>query len=259
MAGFLTDASRYRELFLILVQRNIKIRYKNSALGFFWTLLGPIFLIVIYALFLRLLKVGTPLSSLITGVITWQFLSMCTSDSLQAIVGNANLVTKAAFPRIILPGAMVAANTVNLLLSMAVLAVYLVFVCAPVTWALAWIPLILLSHVALCLGVALLVSAANVFFRDTEHIMGVILLAWFFLSPVVYEESLVTQNFPAWVHCVFYANPMTGLISAYRVALIGSPPVPAALMTISFAAAWCLLLVGTLVFQKSQPRFGDEL
>jgi ABC-2 type transport system permease protein len=176
------------------------------------------------------------------------------------VVGNANLVTKAAFPRMILPLSMVLSNLVNFLLSGAVLCVYLL-VARVAFGAVFWLPLIVLSQAALCAGVALLFSSANVFFRDTEHILSVVMLAWFFLTPVIYPVSLVFDSFPGatWVHTLFFVNPMTGLLTAYRGVLISAPVPSGSLVAVSFAVAWGVMIVGVLVFQKAQARFGDEL
>lgn len=256
------DVCKHWELLLILVERNIKIRYKNSAIGFFWTLLGPIFLICIYATFLHLMKFDINLPSLVTGIIAWQFLAMCTGDALYAIIGNANLVTKASFPRIILPGAMVLANTLNFLLSMAVLIVYLLVVKVSFG-AVVLLPFIVITHFALCMGMALIISSLNVFFRDTEHVMGTIMLAWFFLTPVIYEISYVmptaTKLLGSFADYVFFVNPMTGILSAYRSVFMSAPSAGLHLLLISFAVSWMILLVGVTVFQKAQRHFGDEL
>lgn len=251
---------RRRELLLILVGRNLKIRYKNSALGFLWSLLGPLLLIVIYAVFLRVMRFEMKLPVLVTGIIAWQFLAMCLGDSLHAVVGNANLVTKAAFPRIVLPLAMVKANLVNFLLSSVVVVLYLLAAGADFG-ALYWLPVIILSQFALCLGTALIFSASNVFFRDTEHILSVIMLAWFFLTPIIYRIDLVMNNtgFPAWVTTAFFANPMTGIVTAYRMALLSVPNPGTNLLVLSFAVAWVILLFGIALFQKVQVYFGDEL
>lgn len=258
MLSLLRQIVARRELLLILALRNLKIRYKSSALGFFWTLLGPLFLIVIYSVFLGVLKVQMPLPVIVSGIIGWQFLSMCMGDSLSAIVGNANLVTKAAFPRIILPVSMVAANLVNFLLSCLVLVSYLVF--AGVDFGpLYLLPAALLSQLALCLGLALILSAANVFFRDTEHILSVALLAWFFMSPVIYDAGFVMDKFPEWLHHLFFGNPMTGILTLYRMALLSAPFPGWWLMLQSLAGAWLVLAVGVIVFQRAQIRFGDEL
>ena len=248
----------------MLVLRNLKIRYKSSALGFVWSLLVPIFMIVIYTIFLSVLKIQIDLRQLVTGIMVWQFLALCLGDSLNAVVGNANLVTKSAFPRIILPLAMVLANLVNFLLSFLVLVVFLVgygAVCGGAVGPIYWLPIILVTQVALCLGVSLILSTANVFFRDTEHILSMLMLAWFFLTPVIYPINFVLDKpaFPAWVHTLFFCNPMTGIVTGYRVALLGGGAPAGIHLALSAAVAWALLIVGAGLFQKMQPFFGDEL
>jgi ABC-type polysaccharide/polyol phosphate export permease len=193
MRSLLRDLLSHRELLWILVQRNLKIRYKNSVLGFFWTLLGPIFLILIYWAFIRLLKIEISINALITGIIVWQFVAMSLGDSLNSILGNASLVTKTAFPRFLLPLATVSANFINYLLTFIVLLVFLLARNAE-PGAVYILPLILLTQFALCLGLGFLVSGLNVFFRDVEHLMNVLLLAWFFLSPVMYTNTYVTNQ-----------------------------------------------------------------
>jgi len=257
MFNLCKDLFKHRELLLILVGRNIKIRYKSSVLGFFWTLLGPILLIVIYATFLHLIKFNIELPVLVTGIIAWQFLAMCMGDSLHAIMGNANLVTKAFFPRIILPGAMVLANAMNFLLSLVVLVIYLIIVGANFG-NLVLLPFVILTQFALCLGMSLVISTLNVFFRDTEHLLSTIMLAWFFLTPVVYPEKLVTDTFGPTIQCLFFANPMTGILAAYRSAFLSSA-VSWQLISLSGSVAWCICIIGLIVFQKAQARFGDEL
>jgi lipopolysaccharide transport system permease protein len=264
---FIHDIRDHRELVAILVQRNIKIRYKGSVLGFFWSLASPVFFILIYGTFLKLIARGFAfdLHVLVTGIIIWQFISLCTNDSLGAIVGNTNLIKKTAFPRIILPLATVLANLVNFLMSGLVLIAYLLMVHAQVQWTgLIWLPFIILTQTALCLGLATLISAANVFFRDTEHVLGHAVMAWFFLTPIIYPLSLpldiIRARLPAWIEPFYFCNPMTGLIMAYRRILLGTPPeVDAWLPALSFVVCWVILVTGIAVFQKVQPRFGDEL
>lgn len=258
MLGWLRNVVQRRELVWILIERNLKIRYKSSVLGFFWSLLSPLFLIGIYSLFLGLLKFEIHLPTLVTAIIAWQFLGMCLGDALHSIVGNANLVTKSAFPRILLPFSMVGANAINFLFSFAVLTVYLLVVRADFG-GVAWLPVIMLTQTALCLGMAMIVGTANVFFRDTEHVMSVVMLAWFFLSPVIYEPRMIMDGFPRWVQVAFYVNPMSGILTAYRAALLAPPGVATWLLGLSFGVAWAVFLVGLLIFHAAEPRFGDEL
>ncbi len=245
---------------MILVERNLKIRYKNSALGFFWTLLGPLFLILIYSVFLSVLRFPMNLPVLVTGIIAWQFLAMCLGDSLYAIVGNANLVTKSSFPRIILPLSMVKANLVNFLLSFIVVIAYLL-VKRVDFGALYLLPLIIITQFALCLGVSLLFSASNVFFRDTEHIISIVMLAWFFMTPVIYPIGLVMDNavFPWWVTVAYFLNPMTGIVSAYRMAFLSAHNPGTEFLMLSLVVSFVFMFVGIFVFQKAEKKFGDEL
>jgi ABC-2 type transport system permease protein len=263
MIGLLKEMAARRELLAMLVLRNIKIRYKDSVLGFFWTLLGPILLILIYAIFLRILRIPVALPVLVTGIFVWQYLAMCLGDSAQAIIGSSNLVKKAAFPRITLPLAIVLANGVNFLLSLVVVAVY-VGLSSASFGPMAWLPVALVTQVALCLGVSLVLAALNVFFRDVQHLIGVVTMAWFFLTPVIYDASLVEQvSFgplsPFWLKFVFYLNPMTGLLALYRSALIGSPLPEPYLLVPSLALGWVVCLAGVAVFMRLQGRFADEL
>lgn len=255
-------AHSWRELFLLLVQRNIKIRYKNSSLGFFWSLLSPLFLIVIYSVFLGLMKFSIHLPSLVTGIFVWQFLSLCAGDSLHAILGNSNLIKKTAFPRILLPGAMVGANLFNFALSLLVLGVYLAIAGAfRLGPELALLPLLVLTQTALCLGLALLLSTANVFFRDTEHVFGMVMMAWFFMTPVLYPVTLVTERFAARpvLQALYFLNPMAGIISGYRRCLLGAADVPWSAVWPSVLVAWALAAIGLAVFRRVQYRFAEEL
>lgn len=251
-----------KELLWILVVRNLKIRYKNSALGFFWSLLTPLVFILIYAVFAKILRFneGQPwyLQMLVTGIVIWQFLSMCLNDSLHAVTGSTNLVKKTSFPRIILPLSTVAANLINFLLTILVLCAYLLIVGLRPTHI--WLfPAVLITNAALCLGLALLLSSANVFFRDTEHIIGVSTLAWFFLTPIFYEVGRQIHFVPDGFEWMVYLNPMTGIVSAYRYIFMSIPTSSPSDIAISSFICWLVLLIGVYVFQKAQVSFADEL
>ena len=212
----------------ILTARNLKIRYKGSVLGFFWSLLTPALTILMYAVFAHILKFnkGQPhyLQFLVSGIIVWGFTAGCLNDSLFSIAGNANLVKKVYFPRAILPLSTALANGVNFLLTFVPLLAYLAL-----TGTLAWGPGLLwllpafAFHLALCAGIACLVGTLNVFFRDTQHIVGIGQLAWFFLTPVFYWPAMQVSAAPlpdAWRGLV-YLNPMTGILARYRRGLMG--------------------------------------
>ena len=261
MISLLKTIFARRDLLGMLVARNIKIRYKASALGFLWTLLGPIFLIAIYALFMKvIMKFPMPMTVLVSGIFVWQFLAMCLGDASFAIIGNANLVKKACFPRILLPLSIVMANFINFLLSMLVMLVYLLFG-SPDFSAVGWLPVAMVVHLAVCLGVSLSLCALNVFFRDVQHVTGIFTMAWFFVTPVVYDLSMVTTKVAAYplLGKLYFLNPMAGVLSLYRTALLGRPLPDLALIGLSTGMAALLLVTGVWIFQKLQARFADEL
>ncbi len=271
----LGEVYKRRELTWILVQRNLKIRYKNSALGFLWSLLTPVLMIFMYAVFASILKfnTGSPnyLQFLVTGIIVWQFTAGFLNDSLNAIVGNANLVKKVFFPRIILPVSTVMANGVNFLLTFVVLFLYLMLSGVADFTAFYWIVPAFALHLALGIGMSCLCATLNVFFRDTQHIIGVGSLAWFFLSPVFYapEMQLGALGFQnPQIGGIIFLNPMTGILAAYRAALMGAPLMPEAAPGILLSPLWLLLstLVCVVIFflgiaslKAGDSHFGDVL
>lgn len=267
MGGWWNNLWQRRDLLGILIVRNLKIRYKGSFLGFFWSLLSPLLLIIIYGVFAAILRFNENrpnyLQFLVIGITCWQFLSMCLNDSLYAVLGNGNLVKKTAFPRLILPLAMVSANLVNFMLTWCVLFPYLLIVRMPMQH-LYFLPLILLFQTMLALGLALMLSASNVFFRDTEHILGTGTLAWFFLSPIMYPIELQLDFLSERLQWLVFLNPMTGILYAYRQLLMstGMPDVqnlPLSYLGISGGICLVVLGLGFWIYQSAQARFGDVM
>lgn len=273
--GLQSSLMAKRELIGKFVSRNLKIRYKNSVLGFFWSLLTPLCSILMYAIFAKLLKFGGDgyLPYLITGIIAWQFTVSCLNDSLHAIVGNSNLVKKVFFPRIILPLSTALANAINFFLTFIVLVLYLV-VSGSADFTDIWLILPAFAmQMVLCLGIACFCSTSNVFFRDTEHIIGVVSQAWFFLTPIMYPMSfqtdVITNKFTDSLLPWIYLNPMTGILTLYRKALLGAKAnlgdeLPAAVdgwmpICLSFAACLLVLFLGRTVLRVGDRKFGDVL
>lgn len=268
--------SAWMELLRILVSRNLKIRYKGSVLGFLWSLLTPLSMICIYAIFAGVLGMKRDLLGisgtfsylpfLVSGIVVWQFTAGCLSDSMHAISGNANLVKKVYFPRAILPLSTVLANAVNFGVSFAALVVYLAIdgsLCLSHAW---WLIPAFAMQLVLCSGLAMLVSTANVYFRDTEHIVGLVLLAWFFLSPVMYEISLQLNAVASMAEAVrglVCLNPMTGVLTFYRRALLGMDLAPIemdpAWLGLSAAMSVFVFVLGWITLKNGDRRFGDVL
>ena len=257
-----------RELVASLVGRNLKIRYKGSALGFFWSLLTPLCFIGIYAVFAHLLKFAASspryLPYLVSGIVAWQFTVGSLMDSLYCINGNANLVKKVFFPRVILPLSTALANLVNYLLTFAVLLLYLA-VSGQLRLAHCWLlPPALAMHFALCLGLCCLCGTSNVFFRDTEHIVGVVSQAWFFATPVMYPMAFQLDFLPDKAAWLAYLNPMTGILALYRAAILGMPVQPGgaagmAGIAVSCFACLAVMWLGMRALRAGDAKFGDVL
>ena len=160
-----------RELVLNFVVRNLKQRYKGSALGFLWSLLHPLFLVLVYLIFIRLMRFPTSMPHLLVGVMIWQFLSLCAGDAAGVVLGNASLVKKTWFPRVILPLSAVLGNLVHFVLSLLVLAVALPLLGVSPRGTWLHLPWLIALQFLFSLGVSLVLSALNVFFRDVEHLV----------------------------------------------------------------------------------------
>ncbi len=256
MFAIFRELRQYRELIANLVVRNLKIRYKGSFLGFFWTLVNPLFMMAIYLIFIRLMRFEMNLGLLLVGLLPWQFLVMCLNDSVTSITGNANLVKKTPFPRLVLPLSIVLANLVNFLLSLLVLFPFLYLLGYGVTQAIFWLPVVIGIQFFLCLGISLFVSCTHVYFKDIQHLLSVGLMAWFFLTPIIYPLSLIPEKYMKW----FLLNPMASLVGFYRQVFLGeavSLPLIGSLACVAITAV--CFFVGIKVFQKYEPDFADEL
>lgn len=256
----ITELIARRELVWNFVARNLTQRYKGSALGFLWSLLHPLFLVLIYLVFIRLMRFQVRLPHLLVGVMAWQFLSLCAGDAAGIVLGHASLVKKTWFPRVILPLAAVLGNLVHFFLSLAVLAVALPLL--GVTPGAGWLhlPWVIALQFLFCLGISLGLSALNVFFRDVEHLVPIGLMSWFFVTPVIYTAEMVVGNptLPRWVAPLFFANPMAALLAWYRHAFLGDP-LPAVGLWPGMLAALAVFFLGALLFSRLEPRFADEL
>jgi ABC-type polysaccharide/polyol phosphate export permease len=256
-----------RELLWNLTARELKIRYRGSALGFLWSVLIPMFMAMIYVFFLRLLGGrGVPLADIIIGVFAWQFTVQCVNSGLFAITGNTNLVKKVAFPRIILPLSGTLANLITYLLSLIVQFAFVavLFQRAGHTFSpwLIGFPLVVLLQLAFNFALTLLLAATNVYIRDMQHLVGVGLTAWFFVSPVMYNLSFVerfAEKHP-WAFDLYMLNPMAVMVTAYRAVItpgVAFPWSPA--VFVSVGVTFLFLVLAYRLFDRMQRDFADML
>ena len=256
---------QWKDLVRNLVLRNLRIRYKGSALGFLWTMVNPLFMMFIYFIFITLLRTGIDLPSLLVGILAWQYFVMCLSDSVQAITAYPSLVKRTSFPRMVLPLAMVISNLVNFLLSLIILilflAVYAVFFGYPISLgpSLLLLPLVIILQTALVMGLANLFACANVYFKDTEHFMSILLLAWFFLTPIMYTLEMVRNRAAGLLFHLYLLNPMVPVVAFYRSIFLGVELPATPWLYLSSALSLVILAAGSAIFLKKEPYFADEM
>jgi len=255
----------YRDLLLNLVQRDLAVRYRRSALGFLWSFLNPLLMMLVFSIVFQVVR---PLSVrnyalfVLTGLLAWNFLAGSLSGAARSITGSASLIDKVYFPREVLPISVVLANLVNFVLSLVVFIPLALLMGAQLSpWSLA-LPAIIGVQLILVTGLALLLAAVNVFYRDTELVLDVGLTAWFFLTPIFYELELLPKNvlgfsFDVW-RLVYTLNPMATLVTDYRYILLYEYPVIRHTL-ISFATGVALLAMGWAVFRRCAPAFAEEV
>ncbi|MBT6201443.1 MAG: ABC transporter permease [Bacteroidetes Order II. Incertae sedis bacterium] len=225
--GSLRRVFVFRELLINLTRHELRLRYKNSILGFVWSLLNPLLYLVIYSVvFQEILRTQIPLFAifLLSGLLIWNFLAASLSAGAGSIINNSSIVQKVWFPREVLPLASVGAALIHFFLQSLVLtAALFVFRQEPDWVALALVPFALLTIVLFASAGALSLSALNVYYRDVQHLLEVTLLAWFWLTPIVYNHSLVASRLGSndWVS---FLNPVTSIVLLFQRALHNPPP-----------------------------------
>lgn len=253
----------YRELVYFLTWRDIKVRYKQASLGITWAIIQPVVHMVIFTLiFGRLAGLETdagipqnwyPIFSF-AALLPWQLFQGALQRSGISLVGNANLLTKIYFPRLIIPFSAVAAGLVDFAFSFVVLAGLMIYYQVPFTWNMLWLPFLILLTLLAALAVGLWLSALNVQYRDVQHIIPFLLQAWMYASPVVYSIDMIPESGP-W-RILYGLNPMTGVIQGFRWALLGSSP-PDRLMLVSVVMVVVLLVTGLFYFRRMERSFAD--
>ena len=250
---------RYREMLINMVRRELRGKYKGSILGFLWTFINPLLQLVVYTIvFSNIMRMGVSNYEifLFVALIPWMFFSTSVLSGAGSIIYNQSLVTKIYFPREILPLSVVTSNFINMIYcSVIVLAVVLFYHMNLNLEVWFMLPVIAFIEYILVIGIVLIVSALTVYFRDLEHILGIIIMAWQFLTPVMYPEAFVPSQYQA----ILYLNPMTPIIISFRdVLYYGKMPVVENLV---YAFLWSLIIFicGFLLFGKLQKDFAEEL
>ena len=289
MRADLKELWRFRELLWAMVERELRIRYKNSVLGFFWSLINPLVtVLVITVVFKLLLKNGTPNFSayVLASYLPFLFFQVCLLDSAQSVLGSMSVIKKVYFPREILPLSSVFANFIHFVLALGVYFLFLFAVWAksgfeisPFTVAIGFLPFLLIVNLALALGVSLLISAYNVFYEDVKYVVGVAMYLMFFLTPIMYFSETVyyaVKDKHEWIYTLYHLNPVATLSTAYRKSLVptgeieiqmvvGQAPERIFMLPFNWPMFWItvamsfgLMIVGYAVFNKLKWRFVER-
>jgi ABC-type polysaccharide/polyol phosphate export permease len=263
---------RYRELLRNLTLRDLKVRYRNSFLGFLWAWGNPILMTGVFFIVFKIL-LNQPIERfplfILIGWLVWGFTTSSITDGIGSIVHNSNLVKKVWFPREVLPASAVLANAANFIFALPLLAFLIIFYHVEVEpQLLIYFPIIFVSQVALVMGLAFILSALNVFYRDTSVITTVLLTAWFFLTPVFYPVTFLANRVWNGIdlgRLMYIVNPMASIIESYRNILYGSidgapPGTPDfGFLLRTLVTALAILLLGYMVFLRFSNRLGEEL
>jgi ABC-2 type transport system permease protein len=275
---------RYRELLGMMVARELRVRYKGSIIGFFWSFLTPLATtLVVTLVFSVFMKNGIPSYSAyyLVAFLPFMFLQAAILDSSQSVLGSLSVVKKIYFPRELLPLATVISNFIHLLLGFVVFFLYLLYIYIlhpgefPLQEGVIWLPFLLIVTLALATGISLFAAALNTFYEDVKHILSVFLYLMFFMCPIMYFVELVAHSSITrppfyWVYKLYLLNPFAMLCIAYRKTLLAPIPVPvanvkydplpfpgnymAACTIISFA----FLIGGYATFNKMKWRFVER-
>ena len=255
----------YRQMIFGLVKRDLRGRYKGSVLGFLWTFLNPLLQLLVYTfLFSTILKsdIDKYYLHLFVALVPWMFFAASVQAGAGCVLNQSGMITKIYFPREVLPIAHVTSQFVNMLYTfVVVLAVVFLSGVWPGIGALLQLPIIMLIEYCLALGLTMIVSAVTVYFRDLEYIMGIVIMAWQFLCPVVYSIDLVeniAKSYP-WAMQVYMLNPMTPIVLAFRDILYYGKPADLSTLWLAAVLAAICLVAGFAVFGKLKRRFAEEL
>jgi lipopolysaccharide transport system permease protein len=256
----LGDVWAYRELLYFLVWRDIKVRYKQTALGAAWAVLQPLMTMVVFSVFFgRLAKMpsdGVPYPVFaFTALLPWQLFAYALTESSNSLVSNQNLITKVYFPRLIIPMSAVLSGMADFLISFVVLLGLMWYFGLAPTPAVMWLPLFVVLAIVTALAVGLWLSALNVTYRDVRYTIPFLTQLWMFATPVAYPSSLI----PEFWRPLYGLNPMAGVIEGFRWALLGTAHPPGPLLLVSLVVVAVLLVGGLVYFRRMETTFADSV
>lgn len=254
---------KWRELLWQMVGREVKARYKQSVLGYFWVILNPLAqMLVMSFAFSVIMRIPTNASSnipysvfLFVGFLPWTLFSNSLSSSCSSLVSSSSLITKIYFPRTILVLATTIAKIIDFLFALSILVFYMIAFQIPVNINIFWVIPIFIIQQIFTLGLSLFFAAANLLYRDVQYLLNLVLVLWMYLTPVIYPADIVPEQYKF----VFQLNPMAVIINAYRQTVLGGGEPNYAGLTIALAVSFLTLLFGLSYFKSREKIFADNI
>jgi len=254
----LAELWAFRQLLFFLVWRDLKVRYAQTVLGIGWAVLQPLLSVVVFTVifghFAKVPSNGVPYALFsLAAVVPWTYFSTAFSGASNSLVASSNLITKVYFPRLVVPLAPVLAGLVDLAIGFVVLAVLMIGYRAAPGPAVWLVPILILLTAMTAAGVGAWLAALNIQYRDIKHLVPFLAQIWMYASPVVYPVSLVPEKYRA----LYAINPMVGIVEGFRVALLGTGPIPWRLLEVSTTVVITLFVTGAMYFRRTERLFAD--
>lgn len=280
----LVELYKYRDLLMQLVVRDLKVRYKNSVLGFFWSLANPLVqvaTITVVVKYIMRLEIPNYSAYLLVAYLPWTFFQMSLMDASQSVIEHHDLLKKVYFPREVLPLSMVIANLVHFLLSIGVFIAYLMVIGCPLTIGWVWLPVLILIEFLLVTGIAFFISCMNVFYEDVKYIVSVMLNVFFYLTPVMYLSELVYTKLQSihhgWFYTLYQLVPLNAIVISFRKLLLPPYVIPTdrnvapqfhdlvnmpldyRFLAIAAAVSFVVAILGYAYFNSKKWSFAEQL
>ena len=253
-----SEFNEYRDLLYFLVLRDIKVKYKQTVLGGLWAIIQPFFSMVVFTLFFgqlaRIPSDGIPYPIFsYSALVAWAYFAHSITGSVQSLVGNAGLISKVYFPRLIIPLTPLLAGLLDFLLASLVLIGMMIYFKIYPTVYICFLPFLILLMMLTAGGVGMLLAALNAKYRDIGYTVPFLVQLWMFLSPIVYPSSMVPEKY----RLLYAVNPMVGIIEGFRSALLGTTAFPSMMVVVSVFVSMALFLLGLLYFKQTERYFAD--
>ncbi len=254
----LNELWKFRELVFFLTWRDIKVRYKQTALGITWAILQPVLTMIIFSIiFGRMAKLpsdGIPYPIFtFTALLPWQLFAFALTQSSNSLVGNQNLISKVYFPRLVIPFSSVLAGVVDFMIAFAVIIGLLFYYGIGLTPAVFLLPIFLLLALISAIAVGLWLSALNVKYRDIRYVVPFLTQFWMYATPIAYSSSLIPEKW----HWLYSLNPMVGVVEGFRLSLLGKSSLDVLSLCISAIMVIVLLIGGLYYFKRMETSFAD--